>query len=414
MAKSLTSNSLILLSSQFVTYAIQFLIIARLLLVLNLNTYGIVAFSQAFVLISVMILDFGFSISATNKISKYRNKKKYVGKLILSILIIKITLFFFLSVLLATFLNYNNSYVNYNKILLISLPTIFVLCITPVWFFYGIERLFYYSLYLVMGKFFLFIMVYLIIDSNESYIYFPVLSFVSQAFILVYFVFYLYRENYLSYLTFDKKFIFYTIRFTRSFIVSRLALSFNSSGGILILGTVVSPAIVGVYSIADQIYRVLQTCVGSLSSPLYSYTSNINDTKLVFRIVTILMLFLTVLCFILLIIKTPILSMIQFEESSVLNDLLGCFIIIFWINSFGTIMGYPLYAALGRLSVVNWSQIISAYFYIFLLFLYYIFEVSNVKFFAYALIFVESYIILHRVLYYIRNYYGKLHYFRSN
>jgi PST family polysaccharide transporter len=402
MLKSLKNNSLILLITQFIIYFIQFLVIARLLFVLSLDVYGLIAFSQAFVAIAIMLLDFGFSISATNKLSKYRDNKKYVEKLILSILAIKFFLFFLLSILLIIFMAFNKSYSVYNNILLTSLPTILIISITPVWFFYGIERLFYYSLSVVIGKIFFACLIYFFIVSDEDYIYFPIFGFIGQFFALFYSYFVCYREKFITRVYLNYKFLFYTVNFTKGFIASRLALSFNTSSGILVLGIVGGPVIVGIYSLADQIYRVLQTCVGSLTVPLFAYTSKNNDEKLVIKIAFFLMIFISILCIILFFIKSPILIITQFTESILLDKLLNYFILVFWLNSFGTIIGYPLFAAIGRLHVVNSSLLISAFLYGIFLIYFYTNEVSDLIFYAGVLIFIEIYILIHRLVWYAK------------
>ncbi len=401
MSKSLANNSLILLASQFLIYTIQFLIVVRLLAVLDLEVYGLIAFSQAFMAVALMLLDFGFSVSATNKISKHRHRKKYVAKLVSSIIFIKLVLFCLMSASVVLFFILSDSYDVYEKIIFLSLPAIFALAITPVWFFYGIERLFYYSLCLILGKIFFAVLVYFFITSNDEYYYFPIFSLIGQIIVLIYFAFFLYQEKILPYVRLDLNFTVYAVYFTKDFIFSRLALSVNTSGGALVLGMVGGPANVGLYSLVDQIYRVLQTCVGSLTTPLYAYTSRNKDVKLVIKIALILMLILSLFSFLLYFVKDLVLSIIDFPESQVLSALLGFFIIIFWLNSFGTVIGYPLYAALSRLFVVNRSLIAGSLIYSLLLLFFFYKEVSDVMSYAFALIFVELYILLHRLVSYV-------------
>lgn len=399
--KKIRNNSLILLVSQFIIYGVQFLVIARMIFVLDLSVYGLIVFSQAFVAFFVLFADFGFSISGVNKISKYRNNLKYLGKLVASINFLKIILFAFVFLIYIIFLLFNYPYSIYDDIILYSFPAVLVMILTPTWFFYGVERLFYFSLFLVLGKIVFALLAFGLIKTNDDYIYFPLFVFVGQIFALVYSAYFFYKIKIIRHLNINKKFIIYTINFSKSFIASRMSLSFNTSGGVLFLGLIANPSVVGVYGIADQIYRVLQTCVGSLAVPLYAHASKYKDSKLVFDFALKFMFFLSMLCGIIFLLKYPVLDKINFSESLDFHIILNLFIVVFWLNSLGVIFGYPVYAAFGDLSVVNQSLIVGSIFYFALLMILYFYKIPDVQFFVLALIFCELYIFLHRLIFII-------------
>lgn len=400
MLKVLANNSFILLLSQFLIYAIQFLIVWRLLLVLGLETYGLVAFSQAFIAVFIMFLDFGFSVSAVNKVSKYQKNKKYIGYLFTSIIAVKLAFFAFGAVLVILFVSLNDSYSIYDEILLTSLLFILANSISPAWFFYGTERFFYYSLYSVLGKLFFAILIFIFIGTPFEYTYVPIFAFISQFIVLIYSALVIYRGGYVPYLRLNLRFVRYTLNFTKGFIASRLALSFNTSSGILFLGLVASPSIVGFFSLGDQIYRVLQTFVGSIAVPLYSRASRTNDVNHVVRASALLMLLITALCFAFFLVKIPILDFFEFDKSDIFLNLLDFFIIIFWINSFSTLIGYPLFAAISRLYIVNLSVIVSALVYFSLLTFLFLTNTVSIEFVMYSLFLCEFYILAHRLIYF--------------
>jgi len=400
MLKILANNSFILLFSQFSIYAIQFLIVWRLLFVLGLETYGLVAFSQAFIAVFIMFLDFGFSVSAVNKVSKYQKNKKYIGYLFTSVIAVKLAFFAFGAVLVVLFVSLNDSYSIYDEILLASLLFVLVNSISPAWFFYGTERFFYYSLYSVLGKLFFAILIFIFIDTPFQYTYVPIFAFISQIIILIYSALVFYRGGYAPYLRLNLRFVRYTLNFTKGFIASRLALSFNTSSGILFLGLVASPSIVGFFSLGDQIYRVLQTFVGSIAVPLYSRASRTNDVRYVVRVSALLMLLITALCFAFFLVKIPILDFFEFDKSDIFLNLLNFFIIIFWINSFSTLIGYPLYAAISRLYIVNLSVIVSSLVYFSLLTFLFLTNTVSIEFVMYSLFLCEFYILAHRLIYF--------------
>jgi len=66
-----------------------------LIRVLGKETYGLVVFVQAIVAYMVILVGFGFNISATREISIHRENKEKLNEIVSSVLIVK-SLFFFL------------------------------------------------------------------------------------------------------------------------------------------------------------------------------------------------------------------------------------------------------------------------------------------------------------------------------
>ena len=64
---------------QLVNYGSTFLVLIRLTRVLGLTTYGVVAFSVGIVQVLSIVLDLGFTLSATQHISVHRDDKAFVA-----------------------------------------------------------------------------------------------------------------------------------------------------------------------------------------------------------------------------------------------------------------------------------------------------------------------------------------------
>lgn len=398
--KKLLLNATSLTLSQALIYSIQIFVIVYLVTKIELEKYGLVAFSQAFVGASLTLLDLGFGISATNKISIYRNNKKYIGKLIGSIFTIKFILFILSASIVYLTLSYIDILSEYKFVIYLSLVQILIMSFIPSWIFYGTEKVHKFSFVNVISKLIFALSIFLIIKDSDDYFYVPILGALSQIIILLYSFYVIGKEEYFIIWPKNTKFISYALNFTNSFFISRLALAFNANGAILIIGSFISPTVVAVYSLGDQIYRVLQTLVSSITLALYPYMSNKKNIKLMKRISLIFCLSLVVFSICIYFIIPFILSIIIDEGLNFLIPVINVFILIFFINSLSAIFGYPFYAAIGRLDVVNRSLLVGSLFYLAILIYLVYFDLNDPLIYTFALLVSELYILCYRLLYF--------------
>lgn len=398
--KKLLLNATSLTLSQALIYSIQIFVIVYLVTKIELEKYGLVAFSQAFVGASLTLLDLGFSISATNKISIYRNNKKYIGKLIGSIFTIKFILFILSASVVYLTLSYVDNFSEYKVIICLSLLQILVMNFIPSWIFYGTEKVHKFSFVNVISKLIFALSVFLMIKDSNDYFYVPILGALSQIIILAYSFYVIRKKGYFVIWPKNTKFISYTLNFTNNFFISRLAVAFNANGAILIIGSFISPTVVAVYSLGDQIYRVLQTLVSSITLALYPHMSNTKNIKLMKRISLIFCLSLVIFSICIYFIIPFIISIIMDERLNFIIPVINVFILIFFINSVSAIFGYPFYAAIGRLDVVNRSLLLGSLFYLAILISLVYFDFNNPIIYTVALLVSELYVLCYRLIYF--------------
>ena len=79
---------------QFVRLTIPLLMIPFLVKAVGVEKYGIIIFAQTLVLYFMIILNFGFEMSATKSVSINRSNNNKLSEIFTSILLIKIIIFF--------------------------------------------------------------------------------------------------------------------------------------------------------------------------------------------------------------------------------------------------------------------------------------------------------------------------------
>ena len=82
-----------------------------------------------------------------------------------------------------------------------------------------------------------------------------------------------------------RRLISYAAKFTRHFFVSRIAVAAYIGSATVILGLFGQPAQVAIYSMAEQLYKAMQSAIHPISMAAYPYMSKEKDTRLMLRIV---------------------------------------------------------------------------------------------------------------------------------
>lgn len=140
MIKRLISSVSSLGLIQALSYVVPLISLIYLTKIIGLYNYGIFAFTQSIVAFSLVLLDFGFNLSATEKYQDIEKKKLIISKYISAILSIKLILFLVLALLLLLFTAFTGKYQDHKPILILSLFPILAQGLLPSWFFQGIEK----------------------------------------------------------------------------------------------------------------------------------------------------------------------------------------------------------------------------------------------------------------------------------
>lgn len=203
--KNVRNNFLSLSVLQVLNMFLPLLILPFLVRKLGLENFGLLIFSQAFIIYFTLIVDYGFNISATREISTHKNDKDYISKVFFSVFFIKFFLLLF-SIVLVTIVIFSFELFRQNYILhYISFSLIIGQILFPVWYFQGVENMKMIAILNVVIKAIYTIMIFVFISSSDDLLY--VASFNSLSFILVGIIaFYMAYKN-LKFITFDYNYI---------------------------------------------------------------------------------------------------------------------------------------------------------------------------------------------------------------
>jgi len=249
MRRRLLANTVALTAVQVVDYIVPFIVLVHLTKTLGLEVYGVLAFAQGIITISGVLLDFGYGLSGTNKISKNRIRKKYISKLIGGIYAVKLCLFLFCAALICIYSMSTEKYNDYKIIFLLSLIPIFMQGFLPSWFFHGAEKMHLFAFSSILAKIIFASTAILFVNNSSDYFMIPVLNGVGYFFALAVSIYFIYKMGYSIKIPSPRIFA-YSYKFTKQFFASRVAVASYMNGAIILLGLIAQPAVVAVYSIS--------------------------------------------------------------------------------------------------------------------------------------------------------------------
>jgi len=358
----LTRNITAMYLMTAVNYVVPFIVLLHLTRVLGPDLYGVVAFASGIMMLAMVLVDFGYGLSATNKISRHRNNRKYVAGLLGGILRVKLVLIAISAVVVIGYALLTEKYADYRLVLMFSILPVLAQGLVPNYFFQGIEQIRYLAGFEFVSRCTYMVLVFLFVRHDQSYWLVPVLNGAGHAATLVFSFVALYRLGYWVDLR-NQRMMRYARQMNRGYFMSRVAVTAYMNAAPVLLGLFSMPAAVGVYQLARQLYGVMQTMAGALSQAVYPYMAKERNLVL-YRKLALGVVAATLVGSVVgyLLAPTVILKIFgaQWSESI---DVLNVFFAAIIVHVCAVFAGYPICAAVNRVDVANRSVVFGAILY---------------------------------------------------
>jgi polysaccharide transporter, PST family len=344
---------------QLVNYLTPFLVLLYLTRILGIETYGVVAFTVSLTQLSLVVLDFGFTLSATQKISVWRDNKPRVARLIGAVFVIKAIGLATAAIALLLYSAFTTKYAPYAPVFALAVLPLAAQCFQPTFFFAAIERMRDIAIYTVVAKVLAILLVVVLVKEESDYFWVPVADGVAHA-VALYLAFRLLGSSGFRVARPSRRDLAYTAKMTSGFFVSRLASTAYSSTGVLLLGLAATPAAVAVYALAEQGYRALQSVFFPVTQSLYPYMAKERDLRFLARVAAgcvAVALAGSIAGFILV---PHLLRWLFAPEWAGAAAVIEVFLVAIVVHVLTVLAGYPLAAAVRRFEVANRSVIYGA------------------------------------------------------
>tara|TARA_Y100000768_G_C23975369_1_gene682752 strand:- start:960 stop:2204 length:1245 start_codon:yes stop_codon:yes gene_type:complete len=272
------TNPLYLYFSNFSDSILLLLLLPFLARIFGPTNIGEIGLSQSISLIFLIILEYGFAVSATKSIASNTNldKDKFLIGQIFSFKLYLLPVIIFLAYLISVL---HPVFINKPYLIIISTIDIIFQSLSPSWYFKGKQRFKYLAITKIIFRLSAFCMIFLLIKSSaDVWLYLSLLAF-SSFLILIFQIFVMTKEvgRLRLYKWGEIKPALKTS--TYNFIIISLPTIFNNIG-ILLLSYFANPILVGYYFGVSKIHRAFNTLYTPIFESFFPYIVKIyNEDK---------------------------------------------------------------------------------------------------------------------------------------
>ncbi len=174
--RRLVQNFFSLGALQALNYILPLLTLPYLMRVLGANRFGLIAFAQSFVMYFNILTDYGFNLSATRQIAKYRKDRAKVNEVFTSVMIVKAGLLFVSLFVMLTAVALVTKFRSEYFVYYAAFGIVIGQAMFPVWFFQGIERMGFITVINITAKLIFTGLVFLFIRKPSQYAYVPLVN----------------------------------------------------------------------------------------------------------------------------------------------------------------------------------------------------------------------------------------------
>jgi len=276
--------------------------------VLGKEYYGMVIFAQTVATYFSILVNFGFTVTATRDISINRNNSRTVSEIISTVLTLKI-IFFVLSMVILVFLLLTIPiFKSQPRLFLFSMLACLSDALFPIWYFQGIEKMKYISLINIFTRIFSAILIFFLVINPGDFIFVPLLlgsGYLLGALIGLWIVFYKHKH----------KFIFQTINNLKLSVkenfpmfISNISTQIYVNANKLISGSYLGMQELAIYDIADKITYLLKIPVVMIGQTLFPRVSHDRDIRFLKKAMRYVFIFIIVIYLVVFILSRPIIN----------------------------------------------------------------------------------------------------------
>lgn len=273
--KVLISNFLSLSSVQALNYILPLVTVPYLVRVLGPETYGLIAFAQAFIGYFGLLTDYGFNLSAPRKISVNRDDKEKISTIFSSIIILKMAFmalsFFMLCLLVFSIQRFREEWLLYMFTFCMLIGNV----LFPSWLFQGMERMKQIAVLNILAKTIFTISIFVFIKSRTDYIYIPLINALGGMCIGLMSLHIIKKEFGIGIKIPSIDAMKHELKEGWHIFVSTIAISLYTISNTFILGLFTNNTIVGYYSAGEKIIRAALNLLGPLSQTIYPHISKL-------------------------------------------------------------------------------------------------------------------------------------------
>lgn len=374
LKKPMVNNFISLVLLQGINYILPLLSFPYLYHILGVERWGLISFGYSFMQYFVMFTDFGFNLSGTKYIAEHREQPEAINSYLNSALVSRLILGTFGFIILLSIILFVPRFQIEAVFYLFYFGIIIGNIMFPMWFFQGMERMKYITIFNLIAKSLSLLPVFFIVKNPSQYMYVPIcysLGYIIAGFFSLYFI---YWKTPMKWYVPSLSQVYATLKDSSSYFLSRASLSLFATSNTFILGLVCGNTITGYYTAAEKLYQAYDQLVSPFSGVLFPHMAKTRDVGFFQKIFSKITIVNVLLIILVLLFSYWIIDFVYHPGNE--NTLIAFRILLLsclWSIP-SILIGYPFLAAMGHPNYTNMTVIATAFFHIAALFILYLFE----------------------------------------
>lgn len=245
-----------LIALQGLNYIAPLLVLPYLMKTLGADKFGYIGFSLSVIQYLMLIVDFGFNLSATKRIALVKDDKEELNKVFTSTVYAKVCLLIISFVILLVVAQIPKFSI-YKETMYIMFLMVIGNAFSFVWFFQGIGQIRKVSIINMVAKLTILPLTFLFVKSSQDYLIAAFLQSSVFVFGTIITCFIIWKSKLVSFSTYLLKNVLFELKESYPIFLSSAATSIYTASFALVLGYFGTSADVGKYSAVDRIMRAL-------------------------------------------------------------------------------------------------------------------------------------------------------------
>lgn len=352
--RRLATNTFFLYILTFSNYFLGLLLYPYLSRVLSVENFGLIGFSMSFVMIFQMIIEYGFSISATADISQNRHDNNRIKEIVSSVMwskillsLVSITIFIIVSLIVPMIKN------NFLIIGLFIVDSV-IKAMLPDFYFRGIEQMKTITIRAVIAKLLSIVLAIIFVKNDNQLIFVPI-AFILGDLVALLITFWMMFQQGIVLSTPNYSKIKRMLQEGFLFFVSRISVSINNAMGSFFLGLKFSPVSIesGILAGITRITTAGEMMLAPVNDSIYPHMVKEKDYKLLRKIFVYGGIIWFLGCAIVFVGANTVCTIILGAKYSFAGDYLRILIVNSFFGFFSLFLGYPALSPIGKAAYAN-------------------------------------------------------------
>ena len=349
----LLENTVMLYILQFSNMALGLLTQGYQMRVLGLDNVGVLSAAQYATNFFQILIDFGFIYSATAKVSRFREDKNVLNKVLTCVILAKAIFMAVSFLILFAFIAPTLPDMSQVLVYAFYLISVCTYALLPDFMYRGLEQMSTITIRAVAIKFFATLMIFLFVHQPGDYFLVPLFTAVGNLGAIVFVYWHLFRRVGIHFCRVTWREIWVELKDSSQFFLSKVAASINSNLNGILLNSLAGPAATGLYANADKVIGAAKSGMSPIADSLYPHMMKHKNFSLIKKAMLIVYPVILLGCAVVFLFAEPLLVFWLGAEGSQVVLPLRLLIPVAVFSFPNYVLGYPTLGAMGLAKYAN-------------------------------------------------------------